>query len=113
MHLIDITDVSPMTKDSWQGDKWTCHPAQARATVGDMGTRSDVLRNRMRVARAEHEMSQAELALAVGVSRQTISSIETGQYCPSTVLALRLAEALSVPITELFWLEGAPNGSTV
>jgi len=58
-------------------------------------------------------VSQAELARAVGVSRQTISSIETGQYCPSTVLALRLADTLTMPFDELFWLEGAGDGSTI
>jgi putative transcriptional regulator len=85
----------------------------ARATVVVMGNRSQILHTRMRVARAERDLSQAELARAVGVSRQTISSIETGQYCPSTVLALRLSDALAVPFTELFWLEGASDGSTV
>jgi DNA-binding XRE family transcriptional regulator len=64
------------------------------------------LANRLRVARAERNLSQTEMARAVGVSRQTISSIETGQYGPSTLLALRLAAALDVPITSLFWLEG-------
>jgi putative transcriptional regulator len=64
------------------------------------------LMNRLRVARAEHELSQMELARSVGVSRQTISSIETGQYCPSTVLAFRLAHVLGVRVDELFWLEG-------
>ena len=78
-----------------------------------MGSRLQVLRTRLRVARAERDLSQAELARAVGVSRQTISSIETGQYCPSTVLALRLADVLAVAFTELFWLEGASDGSTV
>ena len=78
-----------------------------------MGSRSQVLRTRLRVARAQRDVSQSELARAVGVSRQTISSIETGQYCPSTVLALRLADALAAPFTELFWLEGAPDESTV
>jgi putative transcriptional regulator len=78
-----------------------------------MRSRAQVLRTRLRVARAERDVSQAELARAVGVSRQTISSIETGQYCPSTALALRLADVLAVPFTELFWLEGASNGSTV
>ena len=71
-----------------------------------MGSRSQVLRTRLRVARAERDVSQAALARAVGVSRQTIGSIESGQYCPSTVLALRLADVLAVPFTELFWLEG-------
>ena len=78
-----------------------------------MRDRSQLLRTRLRVARAERGLSQAQLARAVGVSRQTISSIEIGQYCPSTVLALRIADALTVPFTELFWLEGAPDGSTV
>jgi putative transcriptional regulator len=78
-----------------------------------MGSRSQVLRTRLRVARAEQDVSQAALAGGVGVSRQTFCSIETGQYCPSTVLALRLADVLAVPFIELFWLEGAPDGSTV
>lgn len=78
-----------------------------------MGSRSSVLRTRLRVARAERNLSQTELAQTVGVSRQTISSIETGQYCPSTVLALRLADALSTPLTELFWLEGETHGPIV
>lgn len=77
-----------------------------------MGGQAGVLHTRLRVARAERSLSQAELARIVGVSRQTISSIETGQYCPSTVLALRLADALATPFAELFWLEGARNGPT-
>jgi putative transcriptional regulator len=64
------------------------------------------LANRLRVARAERQLSQGDLARAVGVSRQTISSIETGQYGPSTLLALRIAAELGVPVTDLFWLEG-------
>jgi len=62
--------------------------------------------NRLRIARAERELTQTELADAVGVSRQTISSIETGQYCPSALLAFRLAEILDTRIDELFRLEG-------
>jgi putative transcriptional regulator len=73
-----------------------------------MAGRSPVrLANRLRIARAERDISQTDLARAVGVSRQTISSIETGQYGPSTLLALRLAAVLEVPIGELFWIEGA------
>jgi putative transcriptional regulator len=64
------------------------------------------LLNRLRVARAERDLSQAKLAFNVGVSRQTISSIETGQYCPSTLLAFRIARVLGVRPDELFWLEG-------
>ena len=83
-----------------------------RDSIG-MRRRPQVLRTRLRVARAERDLSQAELAQAVGVSRQTISSIETGQYCPSTVLALRLADVLATPVAELFWLEGVSDGSTI
>jgi putative transcriptional regulator len=64
------------------------------------------LANRVRVGRAERGLSQEGLARAVGVSRQTISSIETGQYTPSALLAFRIAHALDVPIDRLFWLEG-------
>ena len=62
--------------------------------------------NRLRVARAERDLSQTELADAVGVSRQTISSIETGQYCPSALLAFQLAYALGARVEGLFWIEG-------
>jgi DNA-binding XRE family transcriptional regulator len=67
------------------------------------------LANRLRVARVERNLSQTELARAAGVSRQTISSIETGQYGPSALLALRLAAVLGVPVAELFWIEGGPR----
>lgn len=67
------------------------------------------LRTRLRIARAERDLSQEQLARAAEVSRQTISSIETGQYCPSTVLALRLARILGEPFEGLFWLEGATD----
>ena len=72
-----------------------------------MAARSGVrLLNRLRVARAERDLSQGQLAQAALVSRQTISSIETGQYCPSTLLAFRLARVLGVRVDGLFWLEG-------
>jgi putative transcriptional regulator len=64
------------------------------------------LGNRLRVARAQRDLSQEQLAAAARVSRQTISSIETGQYVPSALLAFRLAKVLDVPVAELFWLEG-------
>ena len=70
------------------------------------------LQTRLRVARAERDLSQDELAHAVGVSRQTISSIETGQYCPSTVLAISLARVLAMSFDDLFWLEGERDAST-
>ena len=64
------------------------------------------LGNRLKVARAERSLSQEELAGLVGVTRQTISSIETEQYCPSTVLALALSQQLNKPVEELFFLKG-------
>jgi putative transcriptional regulator len=74
-----------------------------------MAARPDArLLNRLRVARAERDLSQDQLAQAAAVSRQTISSIETGQYCPSALLAFRLARVLGVRVDELFWLEGEP-----
>ena len=79
-----------------------------------MATRSGTrLATRLRVARAEVDLSQEQLGRVVGVSRQTISSIETGQYCPSTLLALRLAQALGEPVERLFWLEGATDAQLV
>lgn len=62
------------------------------------------LGNRLKVARAEKDLSQEELAKRVGVTRQTISSIEKGQYCPSTLLAFRIARQLGKGVEELFYL---------
>jgi putative transcriptional regulator len=64
------------------------------------------LGNRLKVARAERGLSQEQLAALVGVTRQTISSIETGQYCPSALLAFLLARRLGKAVEELFFLEG-------
>ncbi len=68
--------------------------------------KSPRLANRLRVARAEERISQEQLAARAGVTRQTISSIENGQYCPSALLAFVLARRLGKPIDELFFLEG-------
>ena len=70
-----------------------------------MGTQR--LGNRLRVARAELRLSQEELAKLAGVTRQTISSIENEQYCPSALLAFVLANRLGKPVTDLFYIEGA------
>ncbi len=64
-----------------------------------------VLKNRLKVARAEKNLFQGELAEMVGVSRQTISSIETGQFCPSAKLALVLCIALDKKFEELFYFD--------
>ena len=62
-----------------------------------------VLKNRIKEVRTEKGLSQAGLAQMVGVSRNTISSIETGQYSPTAKLALILALALDNKFEELFY----------
>jgi len=62
------------------------------------------LANRLRDLRAERELTQAQLAELVGVSRKTVNTVENGVFVPSTLLALKLARALKVPVEELFWL---------
>jgi putative transcriptional regulator len=64
------------------------------------------LENRLKVARAERGLSQEALARLAGVTRQTISSIETGQYVPSALLAFVLARRLDKRVDELFTLAG-------
>ena len=64
-----------------------------------------VLKNRLREARAEKGLSQTQLAELVGVSRNTISSIETGQFNPTAKLALVLCIALDRKFEELFYFE--------
>jgi putative transcriptional regulator len=63
------------------------------------------LRNRLKELRARHDLTQEALANKVGVSRQSIISIEKGRYSPSVVLALRIAQVLQVPLEQAFWLE--------
>jgi len=62
-----------------------------------------VLKNKLKEVRAERKISQQALADMVGVSRNTISSIETGQYEPTAKLALVLAIALDMNFEELFY----------
>lgn len=64
------------------------------------------LENRIRVYRAEHRLSQAELATIIGVSRKTISTIEVGKFVPSTVIALKIAQHFGVPVEDIFHLHG-------
>ena len=62
-----------------------------------------ILKNRLKEARAECGLSQQQLANMVGVSRNTISSIETGQFCPTAKLALILCTALDRKFEDLFY----------
>lgn len=64
-----------------------------------------ILKNRLKVARAEKGLSQTQLAKLVGVSRNTISSIETGQFNPTAKLALILCIALDKKFEDLFYFE--------
>ena len=67
------------------------------------------LKNRLKIARAEKNLSQEQLAVLAGVTRQTISSIETGQYCPTAKLALILSKALDKKFENLFYFEEVKN----
>lgn len=62
-----------------------------------------VLHNRLKEIRTQNGLSQQALADMVGVSRNTISSIETGQYCPTAKLALIICIALDMSFEELFY----------
>jgi putative transcriptional regulator len=64
----------------------------------------DRLDNRLREERARRNLTQAQLAELVGVSRKTINTVENGVFVPSTVLALRLAKALETTVEALFLL---------
>lgn len=61
------------------------------------------MRNRLKVLRAERDWSQAHLAQALGVSRQTTNAIETGRYDPSLPLAFAIAKLFELPIEEIFF----------
>ena len=65
---------------------------------------SDQLRNKLKEERARLNLTQADLATLVGVSRKTINTVENGVFIPSTVLALRLARALDMTVESLFQL---------
>jgi putative transcriptional regulator len=62
------------------------------------------LGNRIRELRARDKMTQEKLADKVNVSRQTIISIEKGEYTPSTLLSLKIARVFGVPFEEIFYI---------
>lgn len=61
--------------------------------------------NNLKVERAIHNMTQADLAEKIGVSRQSINAIEKNKYVPSTVLALKIAKLFNKPVESIFFLE--------
>jgi len=65
----------------------------------------DHLKTKLRVLRAEKDISQEGLAKAVGISRQTINAIEGEDYSPSVLLALKIAKYFNKPMEEVFCIE--------
>jgi putative transcriptional regulator len=63
------------------------------------------LANSNTAEREKASLTQAALAELVGVSRKTINTVENGVFTPSATLAIKLAQALNVPVEELFWIE--------
>jgi putative transcriptional regulator len=63
------------------------------------------MKNKIKIQRAIHNLTQDELAKKISVSRQTINTMESGKYIPSTALALKMALLLGVTVEELFQLE--------
>ena len=63
------------------------------------------MKNTIKVERAKLNITQSELAEKIGVSRQTINSIEIGKYVPSTTLALKLSRHFKITVNEIFELE--------
>ncbi len=66
---------------------------------------NEVLDNHIAKLRSKQKISQQELADAIGVSRKTISTVETGRFTPSVVIALKMAQYFQVPVERIFELE--------
>jgi len=60
------------------------------------------MKNRLRVLRAEHDLSQAELADKLGIARQTVNALEAGKYAPSLPLAFKISKLFAKPVEEIF-----------
>jgi putative transcriptional regulator len=63
------------------------------------------MENRLKIERAIKNLTQDDLAKLIGVSRQTINSIEKGRYVPSTVLALKISKVFEKPVNDIFTLD--------
>ncbi|MDN3594936.1 helix-turn-helix transcriptional regulator [Zunongwangia endophytica] len=63
------------------------------------------MKNTIKVERAKKSMTQEDLAKLIGVSRQTVNSIEKNRYAPSTILALKLSRIFECSVNEIFQLE--------
>jgi putative transcriptional regulator len=60
------------------------------------------MKNKLKVLRAERDMTQAELAVLLSVSRQTVNAIEKGKFDPSLPLAFKMSKLFHLPIEEIF-----------
>jgi putative transcriptional regulator len=63
------------------------------------------MKNNIKVQRAIHNLTQADLAEKIGVSRQTINAMEKNKYVPSTVLSLKIATLFKIPVEAIFFLD--------
>ncbi len=61
--------------------------------------------NRIKLARTENNMTQEQLAVSIGVTRQTINLIEKGKYNPTLKLCIAICKALNKTLNDLFWIE--------
>ena len=69
-----------------------------------------IIKNKLKLARVEKDLTQEQLAGLVGVTRQTIGLIEAGKYNPSLKLCLVMSKVLDKRLDELFWIGGENNG---
>jgi putative transcriptional regulator len=60
------------------------------------------MKNRIRVLRAEHDWSQAQVADKLGIARQTVNALEAGKYAPSLPLAFKISKLFSLPVDQIF-----------
>lgn len=63
------------------------------------------MKNTIKVERAKKNITQEELAVQIGVSRQTINAIETGRFVPSAILAIKIAKYFKTSVEQIFELE--------
>lgn len=67
------------------------------------------VKNNVRLARVQKELTQQQLAKEIGVTRQTISLIEKGKYNPTLKLCLKICYTVDQTLDELFWIDGEEN----
>ncbi len=65
----------------------------------------DILENTIKLQRAKLNLTQEQLAELIGVTRKTINTIENGKFIPSTIIAIKMARVLHLPVEELFILK--------